>query len=325
MPWFQFHLEDVAFSFLSVLLEAVPFLLLGSIVSGIVEAFVPSRVLNRLIPGHRAAAVWVGGLLGALLPICECGSVIVVRRLIRRGLPVSCGIAYMLAAPVVNPVVALSTWAAFRGQDAVWMTVLRVGLSYLLAVGVALLAGRIRPATLLAPGILATMPAARRAGLGRLAQAPGNNAVADRGMPRLDRCLMAARAGVADFLDVTFYLVIGVAITAVFGTAVDQTLLEPLASNPFYATPAMMALASALAICSTSDAFVAASFIQFPWASKLAFLTFGPMFDLKLVFLYRILFRGRWIAALGIGLFVAVGLICLRIEGLMAAATGGNP
>ena len=89
---------------------------IGTLLSGIIDAFVPSETMEKVLPRNQIAAVALSGVLGIVFPMCECGIVPVIRRLIRKGLPVSCALTYLLAAPIVNPIVALSTFAAFRGQ-----------------------------------------------------------------------------------------------------------------------------------------------------------------------------------------------------------------
>ena len=111
-----------------------------------------------------------------------------------------------------------------------------------------------------------------------------------------------------------FLLVIGAAIASVFNTAVDQTRILPLASNPALSTFSLMSLAFVLALCSTSDAFIAASLVTFPFVAKLAFLVFGAMFDIKLYFLYGLVYKRRFVVGLLIGLFVVVSLVCIRLS-----------
>src|SRR5687768_9218138 len=149
MSWFSFNIDDFAFSFLSVLFEGVPFLLLGSIISGLVDVFVSSERIQRLMPKNTAAAIGISGLLGLIFPMCECGSVIVIRRFIKKGLPLSSAVTYMLAAPIVSPIVAVSTFAAFKGQNPWMMTSLRLGLGFMIAVIIGAIVHQIRKETLL--------------------------------------------------------------------------------------------------------------------------------------------------------------------------------
>ena len=311
MSWFTFHFQDFSYSFLSILFEGIPFLLLGSVLSGIIEVFVSAETLARLLPKRMSAAIVVSGLLGAIFPMCECGSVAVIRRFIRKGLPVPCAVTYMLAAPIVNPIVAISTFAAFRGQSPWTMVGLRLLLGFLIAVLVGFVARQFKFERWLQPDVLATIPQKRKRGL-QIASSPlaDNEIVASSGRQRMERIV---RTATSDFLDVTFFLVIGAAIAAVFNTAVSQAIIQPMAQSPSLATFALMLLALLLSLCSTTDAFVAASFVTFPAVAKLAFLVIGPMFDLKLFFLYGVLFKRRLVIALGVGLFAVIALICIQI------------
>jgi len=122
------------------------------------------------------------------------------------------------------------------------------------------------------------------------------------------------RAATSDFLDVALFFVIGATVAATFNTAVDQAVVQPMAGNSVLAILIMMGLAGAMALCSSTDAFIAASFTAFPFAAKLAFLVFGPVFDAKLYFLYGLVYRRKFIVLLAVGLFVAIALMCLRIS-----------
>ena len=315
MTWFTFSLNDFAVSFLSVLFEGIPFLLLGSLVSGLVDVFLPAEKMQRILPKNPAAAIFVSGLLGLIFPMCECGSVVVIRRFIRKGLPVSCAVTYMLGAPIVSPIVAVSTFAAFRGQNPWLMTALRLGIGFLIAVAVGFLVRQIPRKKLLQPGILKDATSKSRSSLS-IGSAPDatdfSDVVASAGVGR--RLIFAVQSATADFLDVAFFFVIGTAITSVFNTAVDRAVIDPLATNPPLAILSMMGLAAAIALCSTTDAFIAASFTMFPFAAKLAFLLFGPVFDLKLFWLYGLVFKRRWVVALAISLFVVIAFISWRIS-----------
>jgi len=309
MPWF----DNFAFSFLSVLFEGVPFLLLGSIISGFVDVFVSPERMARLLPGRGVGAVFLSGVLGLIFPMCECGSVIVIRRFIRKGLPLSAAVTYMLASPIVSPIVAVSTYAAFRGQSPLVMTVLRLALGYFLAVGVGLIVRTVKPASILLPAMLGQTTARRRSGLSVAAAPTQDFSDLAASSSVSQKLLLAVQSATADFLDVAFFLIIGAVIASIFNTAIDQKLILPLAANAPLAIGSMMILRFLLAICSTTDAFIAATFRTFPFAAKLAFLVFGPLFDFKLLFLYGALFKRRLIFLFGIVMFVLVGLICWRI------------
>ena len=295
--WFWFSLPDFAYSFLSVVLEGVPFILMGVALSGIIDVFLPPRVLARILPRNAAAGILMGGALGAVLPMCECGIVVVIRRLLQKGLPLSNAMAYMLAAPVVNPIVAISTYAAFRGQGPLEMMLCRIGLSFAVAVIMASVVYFLRRGFVLRPD---------------LAVPSGADDHQDHHDHRSGRekAAAAVRAATGDFLDVTVFFVLGAAVATLFNTSVNQQVIMPLAEDRVLAVGSMMALASLLSLCSTSDAFVAATFTAFPSASKLAFMVFGPVVDLKLIFIYGLVFRKRFIVFLVAGLAVLVFVLC---------------
>jgi uncharacterized membrane protein YraQ (UPF0718 family) len=326
MSWFHLDINDFARVFLSVLFEGVPFLLLGSLISGLVDVFVSSERMQRLLPANSAAAIGISGLLGLIFPMCECGSVIVIRRFIKKGLPLSSAVTYMLAAPIVSPLVALSTFAAFKGQNPWIMTSLRLSIGYLIAVTVGFIVHRLRASTILQPGAMAPPAASRRAALSFSAmpteQQDFSTIVASSSAPK--KFLLALQSATADFLDVAFYFIIGTAAASVFNTGLNQKILDSLATNPPVAIASLMGFAVLLAVCSTTDAFIAAaSFIKFPFAAKLGFLLFGPVFDLKLFWLYGILFKRRFVVLLGLGLFLVIWLISWRIAGLHLDAPMG--
>ncbi len=312
MDWFKFSFPDFAFSFLSVLFEGVPFLLLGAIISGLVDVFISSERISKLLPKNPVAAALVSGALGLIFPMCECGSVIVIRRFIRKGLPLSAATAYMLGAPIVSPIVAVSTWAAFSQAGPLTWTALRLGIGYAIAVGVALIVHRLSPEKILQP----QTANARRGGLTKAPEPTGESqdfsvVVSTASFPR--KLLLAAQSATADFLDVAFFFIIGVAITSVFNTAISREALEPLAQTTPLAILSLMGLAGLIALCSTTDAFVAWTFTAFAPQAKLAFMLFGPLFDLKLFFLYGVIFRRGFVVKLAIGLFIVIFLLCWRL------------
>jgi uncharacterized protein len=305
-PWFTFSFPDFAYAFISVLLEGVPFILLGTLLSGLIDEFLPSKMMLRLLPRNVFGGICVSAALGLIFPMCECGVVPVIRRLMGKGLPLANAVAYMLAAPIVNPIVAVSTYAAFRGQGPVEYAVLRLGVGYFVAVLAAMAVHQLSIRTILKPGIAAELatPAMEKGRTG-----PMN--------VRLSRAL---RVAVSDFLDVMFYFVLGVAVAACFSTSVNQEVILPLALNDWMATFSLMGFAVILSLCSTSDAFIAATFVTFPAVAKLAFLVFGPMLDLKLIFIYSTIFRKRFVFGLAVGLFILVGLICVRLGVVLKAS-----
>ena len=138
--------QDFIADFLAIFWEAMPFLVVGALISGILEEMVPQQVMARFIPKKPILAIMLGGLLGLIFPMCDCGIVPIMRRLLRKGVPLSCCTSYMLAGPIVNVVVILSTIIAFtphyeRGGYAI--IGLRIVLGYLVACGTAIVVHRL--------------------------------------------------------------------------------------------------------------------------------------------------------------------------------------
>jgi uncharacterized membrane protein YraQ (UPF0718 family) len=304
---------DFCLLFLSIILEGAPFILLGTLISGFIDAYLPPGLIDRWLPKNRVLAVILSGLLGAIFPVCECAVVPVIRRLIRKGLPVSCAITYMLSAPIINPIVAISTMKAFSssvGQFSLresaaavaygplFMTSSRLLMAFLVTVTVGLIVLKFRNRSILRPGV-----APRHADVG-----PVDEDDQDKGAPRPNRLVLAMRTAMRDFLETAMYFTIGVAITAVFKAYVTEDLILLFNQSEPTGIGLMMVLAFVLSLCSTSDAFIAANF-PVPQSAKLAFLVYGPMMDVKLVFMYLAVFKSRFVAALAVSLFVVIGVL----------------
>jgi uncharacterized protein len=305
--WFAFSWQNFWFSFLALVFEGVPFILLGSLISGVIGSFVPAHIITGLLPKSRFPALLVSGLLGVIFPVCDCGIVPIVRRILKKGVPLSCGITYMLASPIVNPLVIFSTVIAFQGQAPLLNAGLRIGFGYFIAVMIGLIVGSLQSESILRKGLITTGRPSRT-GI-RIAPLP------DSGSEKMEagfvrKVSAAVRMATDDFLGTGLYFMVGAAIAATFNTAVNQRVILPLASDSVLSIVSMMTLSGILTLCSTSDAFIAATFVTFPLAARMAFMIFGPMFDLKLIFLYSALFKKRFVIALGVGLFLFVGLIC---------------
>lgn len=338
--------QDFALAFLSILFEGAPFILLGTLVSGFIDIYLPAGTMDRFLPKNRALSVMVAGLLGAVFPVCECTVVPVIRRLVAKGLPASCAITYMLAAPIVNPITALSTWKAFQGQGAAWMTSSRLILGFLVATGVGLIVAQIPLRRVLKDKLVHDLE-----NRGKADDLPtdrthhedhscehshhghhhhdGNDHAHHHGdcghdhhhHAPVNRLVSAFRSAMKDLIEVGVYFTIGVAITALFNTGIapGAEWLDGLASNPTAAPAALMVLAFVLSLCSTSDAFIAATLDRFSWGAKLAFLTFGPMMDVKLLFLYQTVMKRRFIILLMIGLFLTIGMASILWQNFIFA------
>lgn len=329
-----FH--DFCLLFLSIILEGAPFILLGTLISGFIDAYLPAGLIDRWLPKNKVVAVFLSGLLGAIFPVCECAIVPVIRRLIRKGLPISCAITYMLSAPIINPIVVVSTMKAFStslGQFSlretetaaafgpVFMTSSRLLIAFIVTVAVGLVVLKVRSRNILQPGVV---PDEIEESTAMSSDAPHTNeddshacCSADKDdaapstaedEPRRNRLVLAMRTTMRDFMETAMYFTIGVAITSVFKAYVTEDLILLFNQNEVTGIALMMVLAFVLSLCSTSDAFIAANF-PVPQSAKLAFLVFGPMMDVKLVFMYLSVFRPKFVATLALSLFIVIGFL----------------
>jgi len=267
--------------FTSIVVEALPFILMGAIASAAIAAFVPARAFTRIGALPRPVQVPAAALAGFAMPVCECGSVPVARRLIMRGLHPSAGIAFMLAAPILNPIVLASTWVAYGAAGkAAEMTIARAGLGLTIAVAAGMLIGRAGEPVL------------------RATRGETEGHAHDHGQGAQAKAAAFAEHLATDFLFMGRFLVLGAAVAALLQTAVPQEWLSSVADTVVISALALMAMAIALSLCSEADAFVAVSFTAFPLGSQLAFLVIGPVFDAKLAVLYGATFRRRFVPRL---------------------------
>ncbi|MBD2426379.1 permease [Phormidium sp. FACHB-1136] len=336
--------------FFSLLVEAMPFLLLGVIFSSVLLLFVDEQKLLTLIPRNALLAALAGGLIGFLFPVCECGNIPVARRLLMKGAPTALAIGFLLAAPTVNPIVFWATWIAFRDQPEI--VFLRVGFTLIVAMTIALIFSTQADMRPFLQDNLARMmadpepnPKANTNGQATpdddispllksgtfLMQAPGQVLQLDAppaqvlaqitGAPpplRL-RLRMMVDNMVLEMRELGAVLILGSAIAAFVQVAIPRDVILSLGQGPVTSIVAMMALAWVVSICSTVDSFFALSFASvFTSGSLLAFLVFGPMIDLKNISLLLTVFKGRAI----IYLFVLAAQIVFLLSLVMNLYVG---
>ncbi|HLO47002.1 MAG TPA: permease [Kamptonema sp.] len=313
--------------FLSLLVEAMPFLLLGVLFSGLLLWFIDERKLLSYIPRHPLLGALAGSLIGFLFPVCECGNVPVARRLLMQGVPAPVAIGFLLAAPTINPIVIWATWTAFRDQPEI--VVLRVVFSLFVAtiIGWVFSVQRdLRP--LLQPAIARALPKTEtqpekellevkvspllQSGTFFLGQPGGpmrlesawEEAAAKQKRelaaapffrrPSKERLYLLLDSMVQELRELGGVLVVGSAIAAAIQVAAPRELILSLGQGPISSIVAMLLLASVVSICSTVDSFFALSFAStFTSGSLLAFLVFGPMIDLKGIGLLLSIFKPR--------------------------------
>ena len=321
----QQQLNNAFTLFLSLLVEAMPFLLLGVLFSGVLLLFVDERQLVARMPKNPLLGALTGSMIGFLFPVCECGNVPVARRLLMQGAPAPVAIGFLLAAPTINPIVIWATWTAFRDQPEI--VVLRVVLSLTIATIVGwVFSAQADMRPLLQPAVGRGLKPILTPPKNQWTSSKNSNALDSPllqsgtfllGQPgqavRLDTSViqetlaataaskpLSARLGlllentVQELRELGGVLIFGSAIAALVQVAIPREVILSLGAGPVTSVIAMMLLAGLVSICSTVDSFFALSFAStFTSGSLLAFLVFGPMIDLKGVGLLLSIFKPR--------------------------------
>lgn len=315
--------------FLSLMVEAIPFLLLGVFFSGLLTFFVTEQQLIRWMPKNALLGALFGSCVGFLFPVCECGNVPVARRLLVQGASPSVAIGFLLAAPTINPIVFWATWTAFRDQPEI--VFLRVGLSLLIATLIGWIFSFQKDLTpFLRPSLAAIVnlraeendPNYRAAQttapispllqsgtffLGQSQQAlPTYDAESMQAavmnlvkQPIALRIKLLIEGMVQELRELSGVLILGSLIAAIIQSFVPREVVLSLGQDPVTSILAMMLLAAIVSICSTVDSFFALSFsATFTTGSLVSFLVFGPMIDLKAFGLLLTIFKPRAIGYL---------------------------
>jgi uncharacterized protein len=311
---------DFVSTFVSIIWEAFPFVVLGAIIAGILEEVVPQQAIAKLIPKNRLLAVAIGAVLGLVFPMCECGIVPVMRRLLRKGLPLGTCVAYMLAGPIINLVVISSTAVAF-GPHGIGpeMVALRVGLGFIVAVVTASIVQRqykTHGRRLLTP-LAAPQHDSAESVLEAIEGTPIHPSVnrAGESRPLFQRIANISETALHDFIDIMVFLTLGACLAALAKGYFTPTMVEDLSQGyPALTIIGMMVMAVVMCLCSEADAFVAASFTTLHPSAKIAFLVLGPMFDFKLLLMFTRVFRRRLIVTIILSVSLQVFVYSLAVH-----------
>ncbi|EGW36625.1 permease [Desulfosporosinus sp. OT] len=281
---------NVATLALSVILQALPFILIGVFTSSLIRYLVKDDWIAKFAPKNAVGGVITGSLLGLFIPVCDCGVLPVARGLFRKGVSMHTALAYLLTAPVINPVVIIATAMAFQWN---WHIVsLRVFNTIIVGATTALLAGSLFSSR-------------------AFTNAEWHQHQYEHENSKVSLHQLLIHAG-DEFFDVGRYLIISAFLAAAIQIWVPKGILLQATSNPFMAAGAMMVLAIAMSLCSDADAFVARVLAnQFPLGSVMAFLVIGQIIDLRNIILFTKNFRLSlflFLAATSIGLTYVLSL-----------------
>ena len=302
--------------FTGIVLQAVPFMLLGALLSSALYAFVPDRLLIKLFPKKYGIGFLTALFAGALFPVCECAAVPLMRSLIKKGVAMPIAVTFMLASPIVNPISIVSTLYAFPQQPSVAFYRLSFGLLIAFAIGLLLL---FYPEEKYLKEDFDREPSVQPHTFGGVDTAfrlaTGRSAQNSRSEPQSDNFGSITAESKVQWLQVKVYallmhtcseffttgpfLILGAFITALIRAAVPQELFSITSGSAAGSLLVMMLFAFIFSACSTSDAFIARSFLnRFSFGSILGFLVYGPMMDIKNLFMLLSLFKKRFVIEL---------------------------
>lgn len=297
-------LQSVNMVFIGIVLQAVPFLLIGAFVSSLLQIYVPDEVLVRLFTGHKWLGFPLAVLLGFFFPICDCGIVPVASRLTQKGVPLSHAMVFMLAAPAVSPVAILSTLYAFPGQPV--YAVLRILIGILIAVlaGGILNLARVKTEDVLLSGAAASCSCS-------VDTVPCKS--------RLEQILVLTGR---EFVSMGKYIIVGALSCAVLQQIIPSALFQQKGAPALFMILLMLLFAFFMSVCSTANAFIGRSFLNvFPSYAVVAFVVMGPMLDLSNLLLLTGTFKKRFVVKLaGLLFFLAIPVFYL----LSVLLRGGN-
>ncbi|MBY5034891.1 permease [Streptococcus gallolyticus] len=262
--------------FLSIMIEALPFVLIGAIVSGFIEVYISPEMVHRYLPRNKFLRILFGTFIGFFFPSCECGIVPIVHRFLEKKVPTYTAVPFLATAPVINPIVLFSTFTAFGNSFR--FAFLRALGSVLVALVLGIFLGFLDTSAILKESI-------------ELEEKHAHHH--HRGWKKVGFALVHA---IDEFFDTGRYLVFGCLFASLVQVYVPTRLLTNLGQSPLSAILVMMLMAFLLSLCSEADAFIGASFLSsFGLAPVMAFLVIGPMIDIKNLLMMKHYFKNRFI------------------------------
>ena len=285
-------LNKFSIVFSSIVIEALPFILIGAVLASFMQVYISNNIFNKIISKNKLLGSIQAGIIGVFLPVCECATVPITKGLLNKKVPLNVAITYMLAAPIVNPLVILSTYYAFDGN--IKVVLLRVGVGFSIAV---------------------------IAGLLMLCLSGENNIFIDNSEGELQgKCLCGCseiddnsskpirllKHTSLEFYEIGKYFIVGATLATIFQTFVPRDIIFYFENSAVLSIIILMAFSFLISLCSEADAFVASTFMnRFSLGSITGFLIIGPMIDLKNTIMLFSIFKKSFVIKL---LFVVFSL-----------------
>ena len=342
-------INDFSTIFLSIIFEGIPFILIGALASSIIQIFVSEEAIAKIIPKNKFVGVLIASLVGLVFPVCECAIVPITRRLLKKGVPLSIAITFMLSVPIMNPVVLLSTHYAFMGMS--YMVIARAMFGMIGAITIGYLVGVLHKDSPFKQEKLKKS----KIFAGKVSYASGHNiarsnkagSIIKHNHRHVDDGNGNCSCGhthnhsnsknkiisnieeiishtSAELYDIGRFFIMGVFLSTCMQVFIPKTLILSIGGGVLSSIIVMMVLAFALSICSETDAFIARSFLgQFTTGSILGFLILGPMIDIKNTIMLCGSFKLNFVAKL-IFLIVTICFILAVIANIFPLAILNN-
>jgi len=329
--------------FLSIILEAIPFIIIGVFISSLIQIFVSEETISKILPKNKFVGIFLAGIIGIVFPVCECAIVPIVRRLLKKGMPLYIGITFMLSVPIINPVVLVSTYYAFLGNP--YMVLLRAGIGCTSAMLIGFIISKIEPEN----KIQENRQVVTRQNLcnrwiynlntdktknkvdfhihdaihhhehGGECSCGHDHSKSGKNMSIADSVVDILEHTSSELRSVGKFVIAGAFLSSIMQVVLPRKYMLSIGHNTIISIVIMIALAYLLSVCSETDAFIARSFAaQFSSGSIIAFLVFGPMMDIKNTIMLSQAFKAKFIMKLTILIFIAAfaGGIIVNMAGV---------
>ena len=297
-------IKNVATIFMSIFFESLPFLLLGSLNSAIIETFVSNERMTKLIPKNKFLGSIVGVFLGFFLPACDCAVIPVSKRLLKKKVPINVAISFMLASPIINPVVMLSTYYAFYKTDPkiFWFRLL-------FGIVVALVIGTIM-------GIIFGKEDVTTNNSDK--ECACEHCDHDHDHHHENKLASIIKHTALDLFDVVKYLMFGALIASLMQVLIPRSIITTFNNNNVLSIIVLMLFAYLISLCSTSDSFVGKSLLSsFTESSIVAYLLLGPMIDIKNTMVLLGNYKKKFVVTLISLIFLIIFIISVLVVNIL--------
>lgn len=300
--------------FISIILEALPFIILGTFISSLIQIFISEDMIAKLIPKSRFIGILCAALIGLIFPVCDCAIVPIVRRLLKKGVPLHIGITFMLSVPILNPVVLSSTYYAFSNNLS--MLFLRGSLGFISAMIIGSLIG-------IFEGNNEVLKEFDKADHHVHNHSHDNCSCGHEHIHTHSRKKANPFSLMINVLDHTSielhdvgrFLILGAFLSSLMQTFLPRKYILFVGQDNLYSVLVMILLAFLLAVCSETDAFIARTFVgQFTTGSIVAFLIFGPMMDIKNTLMLSSTFKAKFVVTLIFMIFTVCFIMGILIN-----------